>query len=342
MDSKCEAKVTACVVVRDEEKTIERCLDALFRQELDEPFEIVLVDNASKDRTIEIAERVAATHADRSDVTFRIVERRVNNLGAARQNAVETANGSVVAFTDADCIVPPGWLATLTRTLREHRSRGVAAVGTVNRPPTKGTSFHEAQRRMFESFLGHFGSEQARPSSKRGLREVEHLPTCSVIYDRQELLDAGGFGRDHRLVCEDVDVSYRLRARDARLLKIETVVVEHHSKPSYRHWARKIFRYGWGQVQIMRKTPGHRRWKFALPVLFALSFPIAALLDPRALVAWTIFYVSALALLSLVSSAGRLALVARMIPLYAITHFSYGAGLLAGVAGWSGGRGPRG
>lgn len=334
--------MTACVVAHDEERTIARCLSALFAQELDRPLSILLIDNASTDRTLEVASRVAAeVAAHNANVTFSIVTRKVNNLGAARQTALETATTPLIAFTDADCVVPPGWLKTMTETLEANLERGVVAVGTANQPPLSGHSFHRAQRLMFSSYLGNFGSEQARTTSLH-LREVEHLPTCSVVYDRNALLEAGGFARAHRLVCEDVDVSYRLRAREAKLLKLDSIEVEHHSRPSYRNWARKIFRYGWGQVQIMRKVREHRRLKFLLPIAFALSFPLVALVSMQALLVWSVAYVAVIALASLVLASGRPLLVARMIPLYVITHFSYGAGLLAGAAGWSGGRGSRG
>ncbi|MES2964638.1 MAG: glycosyltransferase [Bdellovibrionota bacterium] len=343
MKSDLDSRVTACVVAHNEERSIEACLSALFEQEFDRPFAILLVDNASTDQTIEIAERVAFRYAERSHIRFTILRRKMNNLGAARQTALENVTTPFLAFTDADCVVPPRWLTTLDSTFDLHQGRGVAAVGSSNQPPRDGSPFHQAQRLMFSNFLGHFGSEQSKRGSVDG-REVSHLPTCSVLYDREALVAIGGFAHSHRWVCEDVDVSYKLRARDGRLLKVDSLEVAHHSRPSFRDWGRKIFRYGWGQIQVMRKVREHRRLKFVLPALFALSFPAAALVDMKFLLAWSIAYVAGIATCAVVLSlqARRPHLLFLMIPLYAITHFSYGAGLLAGVAGWSGGRGPRG
>ncbi|MEK7356856.1 MAG: glycosyltransferase [Bdellovibrionota bacterium] len=342
MNSDPQSRVTACVVAHNEEQTIERCLEALFAQDFGGPVEILVVDNASTDSTSEIARNVGA-RLTTPDRRFSLVARKVNNLGAGRQTAVEHATTPMIAFTDADCLVPSNWISSLAAALDENRSKGVVAVGTSNQPPHDGSPFHQAQRLMFSSLAGNFGSEQVMKGSAHR-RDVTHLPTCSVLYDRDALTAIGGFANSHRLVCEDVDVSYRLRARDARLMKLDTVEVVHHFRPSYRSWSKKIFRYGWGQVQVMRKIREHRRFKFMLPLLFALSFPVVALLGPNALLAWVLAYVGSVAALSLwlCLRDRRLDLFASMIPLYFITHFSYGAGLLAGAAGWSGGRGPRG
>jgi cellulose synthase/poly-beta-1,6-N-acetylglucosamine synthase-like glycosyltransferase len=343
MNSDFHPRVTACVVAHNEERSIEGCLTALFEQSFEWPYEIMLIDNASSDATVEVAERVARRFVDSRAVRFSVIRRKSNNLGAARQMALENATAPSLAFTDADCVVPLHWLATLESTLDSNRERGVVAVGTSNQPPRNGSAFHHAQRLMFSNVLGHFGSEQAKRGSGTQ-REVAHLPTCSVIYDRDALVAAGGFANSHRWVCEDVDVSYKLRARDAKLLKIDSVEVEHRTRTSFRGWSRKIFRYGWGQIQVMRNVREHRRWKYLVPALFALSFPISALFGTEALVAWAVAYAFGIVAVSIFLSvrARRPRLLFIMIPLYAITHFSYGAGLLAGVAGWSGGRRTRG
>jgi glycosyltransferase involved in cell wall biosynthesis len=95
--------VSVIVAARDAEGLLERALDALARQDLDDDFEVVVVDNGSRDATAALAER--------HPVVSRVVRRpRGDGPGAARNAGVGASRGGLLAFTDADCEPAPGWL----------------------------------------------------------------------------------------------------------------------------------------------------------------------------------------------------------------------------------------
>jgi glycosyltransferase involved in cell wall biosynthesis len=94
--------VSVIVPARDAAATISRTLRALQLQAGVEPFEVIVVDNGSRDETPEVAERAGA----------RVLRRaRGEGPGAARNAGVGLASGGILAFTDADCEPQPGWLA---------------------------------------------------------------------------------------------------------------------------------------------------------------------------------------------------------------------------------------
>lgn len=91
--------VSVIVPVRDDPERLRACLTALARQTLpDEQFEVVVVDNASREPvTID-------------DPGVRVVrEPRVGSY-AARNRGLRVTTAPVVAFTDADCLPEPDWL----------------------------------------------------------------------------------------------------------------------------------------------------------------------------------------------------------------------------------------
>jgi glycosyltransferase involved in cell wall biosynthesis len=100
----------------NEEKNIGTCLASLARQTLPrDQYEIIVVDGNSRDRTREIA-------AEYADLVFIQTSPRV---GGARNDGALRARGEILATTDADCIIPPGWLEEIVRAFR---SPGVVQV----------------------------------------------------------------------------------------------------------------------------------------------------------------------------------------------------------------------
>lgn len=93
---------TVVVPARDAAETIGATLAGLAAQELGGKHEVIVVDNGSRDDTAQIAERGGV----------RVVRRtRGDGPGAARNAGAAAAVAPVIAFTDADCVPAPGWLA---------------------------------------------------------------------------------------------------------------------------------------------------------------------------------------------------------------------------------------
>jgi glycosyltransferase involved in cell wall biosynthesis len=96
------------------EALVEEALEAL--PTLAERFEIIAVNDGSKDRTAEIAERLAAAHPD----VVRVVTLPVNlGYGAALRSGFRAARHDLVAFTDGDRQFRVADLARLTQRMAD-------------------------------------------------------------------------------------------------------------------------------------------------------------------------------------------------------------------------------
>ena len=85
-------KISVIIPVKNEEKKIEQCLEAVFNQTI-KPYEVIVMDGHSTDRMVEKARKfsVNISYGD------------CHTMAGACQTGVENADGYYVAFTDVDC-----------------------------------------------------------------------------------------------------------------------------------------------------------------------------------------------------------------------------------------------
>ncbi len=95
-----DLKVSLVIPAYNEEKYIKDCLDYAIKNSQNRFFEIIVVDNASKDHTKEIAESVPGV---------RVVYESQKGLTKARQRGFLEAKGDILAYIDADTQMRTGW-----------------------------------------------------------------------------------------------------------------------------------------------------------------------------------------------------------------------------------------
>jgi len=110
--------ISVVVPVYNEEWVLANCLEALVRQDYPGPYEIIVVDNASTDRSKEIACRYPV----------RVVSEPRKSYVYALRAGCAAARGELIAFTDADTVVPRDWLSRIARDLEAH-PQAVAVAG---------------------------------------------------------------------------------------------------------------------------------------------------------------------------------------------------------------------
>src|ERR1700759_5269748 len=97
--------ISVIIAALNEERMIGKCLDWLTKLYFArEGFEVILVDNGSRDRTLEIAE----SFKDRLNI--RILQVKGVRISALRNTGARAAQGGIVAFLDADCLALNDWL----------------------------------------------------------------------------------------------------------------------------------------------------------------------------------------------------------------------------------------
>ena len=104
-------KISLVIPAYNEEAYLGGCLDSVLENAGGRLHEIVVVDNASTDRT-------AAVAASRPGV--RVVHEPQRGSSAARHRGYLEATGDYIAFLDADTRMPPGWLDFVEEAFTAH------------------------------------------------------------------------------------------------------------------------------------------------------------------------------------------------------------------------------
>jgi len=241
-------RVSVVVCAYDAADTLEDCLSSLAA--LDYPdYEIVLVNDGSRDATGEIARR----HA-RTDGRLRVIDTPNQGLSAARNVGLAAATGEIVAYTDADVRADQDWLTFLMQPLLD--APDVVGSGGPNVVPADDPPIAQCVARA--------------PGGPTHVllddRTAEHVPGCNMAFRRATLLEVGGFDPIYVRAGDDVDICWQLQGRGWRIGFAPAALVWHHHRASVRAYWRQQVGYGEGETWLMAHHPeqfleGKMRWR---------------------------------------------------------------------------------
>jgi glycosyltransferase involved in cell wall biosynthesis len=96
--------ISVVIPAYNEEKYLGKCLESLKNQ-TEKPFEIIVVDNNSTDKTAEIAKSYGAT----------VITEKQQGISYSRNAGFNAAKGEIIARIDADTEALPNWIARIRK-----------------------------------------------------------------------------------------------------------------------------------------------------------------------------------------------------------------------------------
>lgn len=109
--------VSIIVPIYNVEQYVDRCLESLTNQTCSCNYEIVVVNDGTKDNSMEIVNRYAAEFD-----FIKIINQENAGLSAARNTGIANAIGEYIAFVDSDDYVSPDYIKLLYGSATEHNS----------------------------------------------------------------------------------------------------------------------------------------------------------------------------------------------------------------------------
>lgn len=227
-----EFLVSVVIPARNEQQWITAALAALENQTLaGEQYEIVVVDNGSTDNTCDLVEQSGA----------RLLKEPKPSAYHARNLAIRHTNSQWVAFTDADCIAEPDWLANLLATANQHDAW---IVGGLTRYDIVNDNL--GNRLLWETH---------QPDLLRQTIETYNCVAGGNMFVRRSAFEQFGLFRVIRSG-SDIEFSKRLAANGHRSVFAEKAVVRHQCDLSNWEYLRRSYRIRFGQRTHSQKAVG--------------------------------------------------------------------------------------
>jgi len=211
--------ISVVVVNFDGQAYLARCLDAL-RASGPGIDELLLVDNASRDESLAIAARYPEVRVLRLE--------RNDGPCPARNTGLRAARNRWVLLLDNDALLQPGAIARLVAAVGEAGSEVVLA-------QPRSVFDHDPERVHYDGGSAHYAGLIAlrnfyvplAEAEGAGAVEIGSAVAVALLVDRERVLEAGGFDPRYFILFEDLDLSFRLRARGWKLLAVEDALVRH-------------------------------------------------------------------------------------------------------------------
>jgi glycosyltransferase involved in cell wall biosynthesis len=241
------ARPTASVIVsaKNEASRIEACLDSLARQKSRIPFEVLVVDNGSSDRTVSL---VKAWIAKNKKTNFHLHRQKKPGSPAARNLGAKKSLGKVLLFTDADCEFDPRWVEEMSRPLLETELEPLAALGGV----TESSFQNQESPNLWERYLHQLFEfwEEDRLAAFPAF--LPWAPTCNLAVRKDVFEGLGGFDENWRSAAYDVDLCWRLVLCGFILGHAPKAKLFHSRRSSLRGLLKQLENYAYFNESLLR------------------------------------------------------------------------------------------
>ena len=232
-------------------RLLTRCLETVVSSNPKATYEIVIVDNASSDDSLEglRASEVVAPLFDREQI--RIIRNTENRgFGAANNQAFAVVKSPYVFLLNLDTEVPPGTIDMLIDKLKSDPKIGACGPRMLNTDGSLQVSVFFNPPRVWHTVLSQLWLYRLLPRRMRGElllgwhwnhdreRSVPMLGGAAILARREMIEQVGGFNEKFHMYAEDNEWCWRITKSNWRLMFVPDALLLHHgAQSSGKRWS---------------------------------------------------------------------------------------------------------
>jgi GT2 family glycosyltransferase len=225
------APVTIIIPTRDGLNLLRRCIESIHRQTLGARFEVLVVDNDSRDT----ATLVYLEQLRRTGVARVLLDRGPFNFSAIINRAVAHVETGMICILNNDVeVISPEWLSEMVNLARQP---GVGAVGAKLYYPNSTIQHAGIVVGLFGS-AGHLYRHSPRRAAGynnglRVVREVAAVTAACLVIRKSLFVEVAGFDEENLpITFSDIDLCLKLHAAGYRNLWTPFAELYHHESMS--------------------------------------------------------------------------------------------------------------
>lgn len=234
---------------REEVADLLRSLEA----QTDKGFEIILVEDGSTQLSLPDG---------KGPEGLRLKYYKKSNEGRsiARNYGMAGADGDYFVFVDSDCILPPAYIETLRRSLRNN------PVDCFGGPDAAHDSFTDTQKAInyaMTAFLTTGGIRGGKVSMEKFTPRTFNMGFSREVYEK-----VGGF---REMFSEDIDMSTRIRNAGFSITLFPDAYVYHKRRVDMKKFWKQVHVFGMSRITLELLYPGSMKLVHWLPAVFTIG-----------------------------------------------------------------------
>jgi len=206
-------------------KTIGKTIEALQRQNYPKKnYEIIVIDDGSIDKTENIVKKFKS---------IKFFKQKHKGPAHARNLGAKFSKGSILLFTDADCIPDKNWIKNMVKPFKD---KGVVAVS--------GTYKTLNKNNLLARFIGY--DIQFRHEYMKKRKIIDFVGTFSAAYKKSIFQKENGFDTSFPMASgEDPELSYRIAKKHKIIFQPSAFVWHPHPESLMYFLKQKFWRVYW-------------------------------------------------------------------------------------------------
>ncbi len=281
--------VSVIIVNFNGKELLRRCVASILTTNYPS-FQIVIVDNASTDGSVELTKKLFG-----SNPRLKIVENR-KNLGHAEGCNVgaRVTTGKYLVFLDSDTEMetwsptlkndhshnPKNWLLELVKVMESDKSLGIAQAKIVLAKDNRLLDYTCMAIDALGSWNATYGSKESE--LEKNLEILAASSGCSIV--RRKVFDeTGGFDPDYFIYDDDTDFSLRTRLFGYNIVFVPSAVMVHHGSVLRGIDKKTVYHSAKNRICTMLKNYELKNlwWRFSVLVLMTCMVSVGFLLTKK-------------------------------------------------------------
>ena len=224
-------KLSIIIVSWNVKKVLTNCIGSIEENSASEPFEVIVVDNASSDRTVEFV---------RNKFPDVVIIANSQNLGfaAANNQGIEKSQGEYILLLNPDTIVHSGSLDVLIEFMDENEDVGICGPQLLNQdgtiqssarcfPTFRGALYRHTALRFLHIFREEYKKWLMKGFDHKSQMDVDQIMGAALMIKRTIIDHIGAMDERFFMYYEEVDLCYKVKQAGWRVVFMPEVAIIH-------------------------------------------------------------------------------------------------------------------